>query len=102
MDKNKNITAVFEKIPTDTYKLTKIVLPVSGGSISASPDKTSYNKDESVTLAAEPDSCYDFTGWSGDCSDANPVCTLTMNSDKSVTANFRIKTYTLNIASANG
>ncbi|MCP4105035.1 MAG: hypothetical protein GY749_05795, partial [Desulfobacteraceae bacterium] len=45
---------------------------------------------------------YDFTGWSGDCSDANPVCTLTMNSDKSVTANFRIKTYTLNIASANG
>ncbi|MCP4106607.1 MAG: hypothetical protein GY749_13905 [Desulfobacteraceae bacterium] len=81
------------KLITDTYKINKTVSPSSCGTITASPDKTSYSSDELVELKAIPDSCYEFTGWSGACSSTSPTCNLTMDSDKSVTANFKIKTY---------
>lgn len=41
-----------------------------------------------VTLTASPNSGSVFGGWSGDCSGTNTTCTLTMNSNKSVTAIF--------------
>ncbi|WP_207681920.1 InlB B-repeat-containing protein [Desulfonema magnum] len=97
---NSSITAIFEQI--STYTLDKSVLPVSGGTISASPDKASYEPGESVTLTVVPDECYEFGGWSGDCSGGGLVCTLTMDADKSVTAKFDIKTYSLNITAVNG
>ncbi len=82
------------------YRLTKTASPASGGTVSASPDKTSYTEGDSVTLSATPNVCYEFTGWSGACS--GTACTLTMDSDKSVTANFKLKTYSLNINANNG
>ncbi|GBC85388.1 hypothetical protein HRbin11_01837 [bacterium HR11] len=41
-----------------------------------------------VTLTATPASGYGFNAWSGDCTGTAPTCTVTMNSDKSVTADF--------------
>lgn len=48
----------------------------------------SYIAGTAVTLTASPNFGYRFSGWSGDCSGKNLTCVVTMNSNKSVTANF--------------
>lgn len=48
----------------------------------------SFEMNSQVTLTASPNSGSVFGGWSGDCSGTNTTCTLTMNSNKSVTAIF--------------
>ncbi len=70
--------------------------------MSKSPNLSSYDCGSAVTLTASPDSCYDFTGWSGACSGTSSTCTLTMNENKSATANFAVKAYSLNITANNG
>ncbi len=85
--------------------INSTVNPAGGqaGSITASPDKSFYEEGETVTLTAEPDSCYDFSGWSGDCEGVESLsCTLTMDSDKSVTANFAQKEHSLTVSATNG
>jgi uncharacterized repeat protein (TIGR02543 family) len=74
----------------------------NGGTVSPSPNKDSYNDGEIVELTATPEQCYKFTGWSGDCSGTSSTCELTMNSDKSVTANFQLQTYELTIQTQGG
>ncbi len=49
---------------------------------------TSFLKGETVTLTAVPEDGYVFLGWVGACSGNNPVCTLTMDSDKEAAAWF--------------
>ncbi|OQY58519.1 MAG: hypothetical protein B6245_11355 [Desulfobacteraceae bacterium 4572_88] len=102
MSADRSVTAIFEEDIPDTYTLTKSVSPSSGGSVSASPDKSVYTDSESVTLTAGSESCYDFTGWSGACSGTSSTCTLTMDADKSVTANFAMRTHSVSITSENG
>jgi uncharacterized repeat protein (TIGR02543 family) len=46
-----------------------------------------YTSGTTVTLTANPDAGYTFTGWSGDCSGTS-TCTLFMDADKIVTATF--------------
>lgn len=41
-----------------------------------------------ITIAASPG--YAFSGWSGDCPGAAPICAVTMNSAKNVVANFNL------------
>jgi hypothetical protein len=61
---------------------------VSGPGISCGSDCTeTYNAGTQVTLTATPSSDSSFAGWSGACSGTGS-CTLTMNSNKSVTATF--------------
>lgn len=48
-----------------------------------------YHKDTVVTLSATSDDIdSEFSGWSGACSGTNPQTTVTMDADKSCTANF--------------
>ena len=44
---------------------------------------------DGLTLTATPDPGSPWLGWGGACSGTARTCTVTMNSDKSVTANFR-------------
>ncbi|WP_069469762.1 InlB B-repeat-containing protein [Candidatus Marithrix sp. Canyon 246] len=84
MDKDKTVTAVFEKI--ECCKIT-IDPSLNGGIIS--PSKRVFEKDEEVTLTAQPEHCYSFTGWSGgDCSGNDSNCTLIMDNNKTISANF--------------
>jgi hypothetical protein len=68
----------------------KIVISKSGkGTVTSSPSAASYAPGTVVTLTATPDPGSPWVGWAGACSGTATTCTLTMNSDKSVTANFK-------------
>ncbi len=78
-----------------------LTVNVSGGSVALStPVKTctstcstNYSgSTTSVTLTAKPATRMVFTGWSGACSGTATSCTVTMNADKTVTANFKKQT----------
>lgn len=72
---------------TATYKLS---LSKNGkGTVAASPSASSYAAGTTVTLTATPDPGSPWVGWSGACSGTASTCTLKMNANYSVTANFR-------------
>ncbi|MBL3657062.1 pectate lyase family protein [Fulvivirga sediminis] len=72
----------------ETYKLTLQASPSTGGSISVSPNKSDYENGESVTLTATANSGYTFVGWSGAISGSANTASVTMTSDKTITATF--------------
>lgn len=71
------------------YKLTTSASPSNGGNVSRSPDQSKYSTGTPVTLTATPNIGYTFTGWSGASSSTSPTITIYMNSDLSLTANFK-------------
>jgi uncharacterized repeat protein (TIGR02543 family) len=82
MNANKAVTAGFTAA---TYTLT---VSAVNGAVTKSPEKASYAYGDVVTLQATGNAGYTFSGWSGDASGtANPT-SITMNANKSVTANF--------------
>jgi uncharacterized repeat protein (TIGR02543 family) len=96
MNSNKSVTANFA-INTHTLTIT-----ATNGSVTKTPAKSSYNYGESVTLAATANTGYHFSNWSGDASGTSSTTSIVMNSNKSVTANFSINTYSLTVETGNG
>jgi uncharacterized repeat protein (TIGR02543 family) len=97
MDGNKTVTAYF--VPNNinnnentngntSYTLTTNVIPAGAGTINKYPDKPSYASGEEVTLTASANPGYTFDSWSGDVSGTNQTITVTMDSNKTVTAHF--------------
>jgi uncharacterized repeat protein (TIGR02543 family) len=72
---------------TQTYTLTTNVSPPGAGSVS--PSGGDYDSGLSVTLTATPASGYIFDYWGGSATGTNTTTTIIMDSDKSVTANFK-------------
>ncbi|MFH1771784.1 MAG: fibronectin type III domain-containing protein [Candidatus Omnitrophota bacterium] len=93
---DKFIHATFEK---DTYNLT---IQSTNGSITLNPNQATYDYGTQVILTAISDSGYQFTGWSGSASGTTNPITITMDSDKTITANFSIKTYAITSSSNSG
>lgn len=81
---NKNITAYFAKI---RYALTATVSPAGSGTVG--PIGGTYACGQSVTIAATPAAGFDFDYWSGDASGTATFATITMQANRSVTANFK-------------
>ncbi|NII25985.1 carbohydrate-binding protein [Pseudoflavitalea sp. X16] len=93
-----DLGAIESGATTTTYTLTTSASPAAGGSVTRSPNATTYNSGTVVTLTAAAASGYTFTGWSGDATGTSTSVTVTMNSNKTVTANFTNSTggtYTL-------
>ena len=68
----------------------KIVTGKTGkGTITANPNAATYASGTVVVLTATPDPGSPWVGWAGACAGTATTCTLTMTSDKSVTANFK-------------
>ncbi len=88
MNANKTVTANFTNSTGTTYTLTTTASPSAGGSITLSPNATSYAAGTVVTLTATPASGYFFSSWSGGASGTSTTTTVTMNANTSVTANF--------------
>jgi len=71
-----------------TYTLSASVNPSGAGSVTRSPNSSSYASGTVVTVTATPNSGYVFSSWSGAATgSANPT-TVTMNANKTLTANF--------------
>ena len=71
--------------PPSSYTLT---VNAANGTVAKNPDQTSYASGTSVQLTAAPNPGYIFTGWSGDITGTTNPATVTMNSNKTITANF--------------
>jgi hypothetical protein len=85
------------------YTLTVNKTGTASGTVITSPQGTIFNQGTMVTLTATPDTSASFAGWSGSCTGVSPTCSLTMNSNTTVTATFNVLTYTINAsAGANG
>lgn len=59
------------------------------GSVRISPEKGQYNEGETVDLIPRPEAGYSFSHWSGDLRGRRLVGSVTMDSNKSITAHFQ-------------
>jgi len=86
---NASVSVTFEDCSL-SYNLTMIVDPIGKGTtvptVTGSPHN--YPDGQVVTLTANAITGWHFVNWTGDASGTNPTTTVTMDSDKSVTANF--------------
>jgi len=73
--------------PSAQYTLTRIY-NTNMGSITVSPDAAAYDSGTQVAITANPNPGYLLSSWSGDVTGSENNINLTMNSDKTVTANF--------------
>lgn len=97
MDGSKELTAVFDLIPPNHYTLGIEIDPVAGGSVSRSPEASSYAAGTQVTVTAEAADGFMFVSWSGASSSTNPSVAITINNNTNLTANFQRQTHTLTI-----
>ncbi|UII28614.1 right-handed parallel beta-helix repeat-containing protein [Fulvivirga maritima] len=72
----------------ETYTLTVNRTPSNGGSVSITPNKSEYEDGETVTLTASANSGFTFSGWSGALSGSAATASVTMTSNRTVTAIF--------------
>jgi parallel beta-helix repeat protein len=86
MNGNKNVTANF--IQNCTYTLTINVSPAGSGTVTKNPNKSTYCPGDQVTLTATANSSYTFSSWSGVDASSGNTGYVTMNGNRTVTANF--------------
>jgi PKD repeat protein len=103
MDQARSVIAIFRP---KQFTLSVATAGTGGGLVYISPGATgcracgqSFDIGTSVTLTPVPDASAVFTGWSGDCSGTG-ACQVTMDQDRSVTANFAQTGFTLTVAKA--
>ena len=93
---NANVTGQdFTSTPSSTATLT---VNASHGTVTKSPNQTTFPIGAQVTLTPVPDLGYSFAGWSGDVPAANTSdnpLVLTMDQDRVVTASFVTQTFTI-------
>lgn len=90
MDSDKSVTAHFAPIQ---YNLTISVIPLAGGSVALDPPDGIYDAGIAVELTATASLGYTFSQWSGNASGTSTSVTVTMDSDKLVTAHFERTQY---------
>ena len=98
LDVSANI-AVTANFAIDTYTLA---VTSDHGTITKVPDQATYDYGTSVTITATPAVGYSFTGWTGSVTSSDNPLVLTMDGDKSLTANFAIDTFTLTYTAGEG
>ncbi|OQW90530.1 MAG: hypothetical protein BWK78_06780, partial [Thiotrichaceae bacterium IS1] len=89
MNAAKTVTATFTP---NQPSLNEVSLKTDGSGkvkCNANDCQPKYPQNTPVTLIATPDSGFDFSKWSGDCTGTGPTCTLPMSkSDNQATAYF--------------
>lgn len=79
--------------PPIKYTLTTVANPSEGGAIN--PNGGIVNEGTQISITATPSAEYLFDKWTGAASGNSPSISVIMDSNKSVTANFIKKKYTL-------
>jgi hypothetical protein len=70
------------------YTLTVNINPQWAGTVTKNPDKSTFCPSEQVTLIVTPNSGYTFSSWNGVDSSSGTTAYVTMNRNRTVTANF--------------
>ena len=98
---NRNLVANFALSAGITFSLNVIA---NNGTVVKNPGQAAYNSGAVVLVTATPNVGYTFTSWSGDATGTTNPLTVTMNSNKNITANFTAvaNTYELNVTAVNG
>jgi len=78
-----NRTLVANFIATYTLNVT-----AANGTVAENPNQATYISGAAVQLTATPNSGYTFSSWSGDATGTVNPLTVTMNTNKNITANF--------------
>ena len=91
MNGDKSVTAVFKQLFTLTTNVS------GSGSVSQSPDLFQYMAGEQVTLSATAGQGHIFAHWSGSVTGTSNPIVITMDENKSVTANFELLCFTLSL-----
>lgn len=86
-----------ETIPQHTLSVGKI--GNGHGKVTNSPAGNLFKKATQVILQAVPEDDSVFTAWSGSCSGSSHTCAVSMTADRTVTASFSLKTYTIRVPS---
>ncbi len=92
MNGNKSVTANFTATPSGQYSLTTSVNTAGTGTIT--PGSGSFSSGQQVQVTAAVNPGYQFTNFTGVDSSNGTVGYVTMNSNRSVTANFAASQYT--------
>ena len=96
LDVDKTVTAAFEDDPSHPF--TAVVLAASPASYGAVTGGGTYAPGSEVILTAVPVAGAKFKGWNGDASGTINPLTITLDADKTVTAEFEPDTSTLSHA----
>ncbi len=88
---------VVQGCTTEPVTYTLGVGTTGSGWVALDPDQPGYTYGEMVTLTANADPGWGFTGWSGDLSGSDNPAALTIDSGKFVTATFEQLSYTLDV-----
>lgn len=87
-----NVNAIFDLAPAGGGGAASFKISISKngkGTVTTDPAAASFASGTVVTLTATPDAGQPWIGWGGACAGTAPTCTLTMDANKSVIANFR-------------
>lgn len=107
MSASRHVTATFTPA-IRRLAVTKTLINKAGGTLTTSPAgiacgatcSANFAFGSSVTLSATPDVTSTFGGWTGACTGYTPTCVVTMDADRSATAFFFPRQFTLSVAKA--
>jgi hypothetical protein len=92
--------ARFYKSSGVTYTLS---VNAVNGSVTLNPPGGIYSPGTTVTLTPTPANCYRFVNWTGDTTSTSNPLNITMKRNRSVTANFALRTFSMtSSAGSNG
>ena len=95
-------TYIFNKSLSENISTYSLSLTAgTGGSVSGAGI---FNQGSTPSIVATPNTGYDFTGWTGDgtSNSGSSTTTVSMTQDRSLTANFSLKSYTLSLSAGTG
>ncbi len=93
VNSNRTLVANFQ---TQTYTITTSANPINGGTVTGGG---SYQQGQSCTVHATANTGYTFTNWTenGNVVSTNSNYSFTVNSNRTLVANFQIQSFTINV-----
>ncbi|KMQ52097.1 M6 family metalloprotease domain-containing protein [Chitinispirillum alkaliphilum] len=79
---------IFHGVDWDLDEMYTLTVNAQNGSVTRSPNRINYSHNETVTLTASADDGYRFLSWSGDASGVSESIEVTMDRNRTITANF--------------